>query len=75
MSKNPNINTTNTQTNPKVTNPFPSSLHIRQMERKIGNTTYIITTRFNGDKKRSVGATLARIISRDNMNGNGFPAA
>ena len=45
----------------------------KQTEMRIGNTTYIVSGRFNGDKKHSISAILARIISRDVNKGSGFP--
>ena len=39
-------------------------------EKKIGNTTYIVTTTFNGDKNRNLGASLVRMINRDALSGN-----
>ena len=53
--------------------PTTPNLHMKQTEKKIGKTTFIITTSFNGDKNRNIGASLARIISRDAINGSGFP--
>ena len=41
------------------------------LEKKIGSTTYIVTTRFNGDKRRDIATALIRLIGRDtviNMN-------
>ena len=34
-------------------------------EKKIGTTTYIITTRFNGDKRRDIATALIRLVGRD----------
>jgi len=34
-------------------------------EKKIGNTTYIVTSRFNGDKRRDITTTLIRMVGRD----------
>jgi len=34
-------------------------------EKKIGNTTYIVTSRFNGDKGRDITAALIRMVGRD----------
>ena len=58
MSKNKKINTP----------------HVNKTEKKIGNTTYIITTRFNGDKSRNMGTSLARIIKRDSSNSKELPS-
>jgi len=50
-----------------------TALRIEQTEKKIGKTIFIITTRFNGDKNRSIGDSLARIISREALNGKELP--
>jgi len=34
-------------------------------EKKIGQTIYIATTRFNGDKRRDMASALMRLIERD----------
>ena len=49
------------------------SPNFRKTERKIGNTIYVITARFNGDKKRNIAASLARIIRNDFSSGNDIP--
>jgi len=34
-------------------------------KKKIGTTTYIVSTRFNGDKQRDMVTSLIRLIGRD----------
>ena len=46
---------------------------LKRTKKKIGNTTYIITAGFNGDKNRSLGASLARLIRRDASSKTGAP--
>ena len=50
-----------------------AKLTIKQAELKIGKCTYIINTSFNGDKNRSLGASLMRVVSRDASNANDIP--
>jgi len=57
-------------TTPYTHTPNMATPTIRQTEKKIGKTTYVVTTGFNGNKERSIGATLARIICRDVSSGN-----
>ena len=59
----------------KATIPTTSkaAFAIKQAEIKIGKCTYIVTTSYNGDKSRNIGASLARIISRDVSMFNGIP--
>ena len=34
-------------------------------EKKIGQTIYVATTRFNGDKRRDMASALVRLMERD----------
>ena len=38
---------------------------VNTYQKKIGNTTYIVTSCFNGDKRRNLASTLVRLINRD----------
>ena len=43
----------------------PATVPASVTERKIGNTTYIVTSRFNGDKGRDIVSALVRMVGRD----------
>jgi hypothetical protein len=36
-----------------------------QTEKKVGNKTYIVTFRFNGDERVDISSTLVRLIRRE----------
>jgi hypothetical protein len=46
-----------------ATNASCDSAYI--VRKKIGNTTYIATSRFNGDKKRNIATAFVRLVERD----------
>jgi hypothetical protein len=39
-----------------------------RLEKRIGNTTFIISSGFNGDKSRDIVKSLARLMERDSLN-------
>ena len=56
MSKNVSTNPANIYTIPP-----------NNTKKQIGNTTYIITSNFNGDKSRDIIKSLRRLIERDSL--------
>ena len=38
-----------------------------RMEKRVGGTTYIVTTGFNGDKNHDVVKSFLRLIERDSL--------
>lgn len=50
-------------------NLFPAQ--VKGFNKKIGNTTYIVTSRFNGDKKRDMSSVLVRLMRDEAAKGIG----
>jgi hypothetical protein len=44
---------------------------VKGFNKKIGNTTYIVTSRFNGDKKRDMSSALVRLMRDEAAKGIG----
>jgi len=47
------------------TQPSPAPIS-RTVERKIGRTTFVVTSRFNDEKEKDIVATIARLIQYEN---------
>ena len=59
------IETEHTDRVDDMTNDKQAVIPESVMEKKIGNTTFIITSRFNGDKSRDITSALIRMVGRD----------
>ena len=54
----------------KVPNALAKSPPIRVVERKIGRTTFIVSSRFNEGKEKDIVSTVARLIQHENVRPN-----
>jgi hypothetical protein len=61
-------NTTNAYQHNTIAPNFPP---IKIVERKIGRSTFIVSSRFNGNKQKDIVSTVARLVQYDNENGKG----
>jgi hypothetical protein len=47
----------------KKDNPLPAP--VRVVEKKIGNATFIVSSRFNEKKQKDIVSTIARLVQHD----------
>jgi len=47
-------------------NAIPQIQPCRVVERKIGNATFIVSSRFNENKEKDITDTIARLVQYDN---------